>query len=551
MRNELAAAGDAPVDTELFRTLFQQRLPQPVRAALALLSADSTLDALAEAADRYLEASGPDPRLSAIAAQPYTQPAPPIAAAVTAPAPAATPALDTVIASLVAKMERLEASNRRLEDAVRRDRSRSRPRQGVSPVTPPVTGSSFNAAARRHAVLVPPAIRRPSAPMQVAVLLDRLGKLRRPVLMAQSTGAPPAAPLLFVRDTETDRQFLVDTGAQVSVLPRRCLPNGSTLTPAPVGQQLVAANGSPIAVHGTCLLDVTLSQQHRLKHRFFVTDVTTPILGTDFLAAHHLVVDVANQRLLRDGTVCASAERSRLCSIGVRLFAFLLVVAVAAAAPQFDQQQFVSQPQVRILSQKNEQDQIGNYEYAYEQDNGQRDEEIAREASKAFGRHLWYISEKLVSLALFDLRTTLEEKKLIVAAFGRNGAEDPPKRISLEPDLTVLTRKTLPDFASPSLLKNQKFKNKCHPKVGRVAPGSQPETGSIEQQGSFEFVGDDGNTYRVDYTANEGGFQPQAPHLPVAPAQIPEYAQLRQEHPELFWAENGGAVIQQQPQQFF
>ncbi|KAF0287529.1 hypothetical protein FJT64_014070 [Amphibalanus amphitrite] len=146
MRNELAAAGDAPVDTELFRTLFQQRLPQPVRAALALLPADSTLDALAEAADRYLEASGPDPRLSAIAAQPYTQPAPPIAAAVTAPAPAAAPALDTVIASLVAKMERLEASNRRLEDAVRRDRSRSRPRQAsrqsrrpspARPSTPP------------------------------------------------------------------------------------------------------------------------------------------------------------------------------------------------------------------------------------------------------------------------------------------------------------------------------------------------------------------------------------------------------------------------------
>ncbi|KAF0287043.1 hypothetical protein FJT64_014523 [Amphibalanus amphitrite] len=145
MRNELAAAGDAPVDTELFRTLFQQRLPQPVRAALALLPADSTLDALAEAADRYLEASGPDPRLSAIAAQPYTQPAPPIAAAVTAPAPAAAPALDTVIASLVAKMERLEASNRRLEDAVRRDRSRSRPRQAPrqsrrpSPARPPST----------------------------------------------------------------------------------------------------------------------------------------------------------------------------------------------------------------------------------------------------------------------------------------------------------------------------------------------------------------------------------------------------------------------------
>ena len=78
------------------------------------------------------------------------------------------------------------------------------------------------------------------------------------------------------------------------------------------------------------------------------------------------------------------------------------------------------------------------------------DEEIAREASKAFGRHLWYISEELVSLDLFDVRTTLEEKSLIVTTFGRDGAEDPPKRISLEPDLTVLTRNTLSDFASSS-----------------------------------------------------------------------------------------------------
>ena len=68
------------------------------------------------------------------------------------------------------------------------------------------------------------------------------------------------------------------------------------------------------------------------------------------------------------------------------------------------------------------------------------DKEIAREASKAFGRHIWYISEELVSLALFDERTTLEDKRLIVAAFDRDGAEDPPKRISLDPDPTVLAK---------------------------------------------------------------------------------------------------------------
>ena len=46
------------------------------------------------------------------------------------------------------------------------------------------------------------------------------------------------------------------------------------------------------------------------------------------------------------------------------------------AAPQDPEynQQFVSvsQPQIRIISQKFDQDQYGNYEYAYEQDNGQK-----------------------------------------------------------------------------------------------------------------------------------------------------------------------------------
>lgn len=133
------------------------------------------------------------------------------------------------------------------------------------------------------------------------------GKLMRATVeQAEARNEVDGAELenrLCVYDRRNAIQFLVDTGANVSVIPRtkvKTLCNN-------VAYKLYAANGSEIRTYGTVTLELNLRLRRAFKWTFIIADVNRPILGADFLKHYSLVVDIGNKRIV-DGitNLCAA-----------------------------------------------------------------------------------------------------------------------------------------------------------------------------------------------------------------------------------------------------
>ncbi|HIE75111.1 MAG TPA: hypothetical protein EYP93_02640, partial [Gammaproteobacteria bacterium] len=106
------------------------------------------------------------------------------------------------------------------------------------------------------------------------------GKLKsRSHLVAAAVG--PKQSLLFVRDAGSGRQFLVDTGAEVSIIPATSQEVQSKYNE----YKLVAANGTAIRTFGTRSL-VLIIGNTKYQWQFVVATVARPLLGADFLRAH-------------------------------------------------------------------------------------------------------------------------------------------------------------------------------------------------------------------------------------------------------------------------
>ena len=127
----------------------------------------------------------------------------------------------------------------------------------------------------------------------------------------------PVSRLLHVTDPLTRHRFLIDTGAEVSVLPAT---SADRRHPSQPEHTLRAVNGSSIASFGTRSLTVSLGLRRRFQ---FVFVVEQPIIGADFLHHHRLTVDLRARRIMDSVTQLSSpatiAHVSRLTSPSINL----------------------------------------------------------------------------------------------------------------------------------------------------------------------------------------------------------------------------------------
>jgi len=173
--------------------------------------------------------------------------------------------------------------------------------------------------------------------MQLAVCIS--GKRSgHPTVAAVADGHQQKNPLLFIWDRHSGRRFLVDTGAEISVLPASIRDKHS----GPQGPSLLAANHTPIRTYGTRSVPLHFHTRS-FTWTFTVADVPQPLLGADFLRSNNLLVDLRSGRLVdaqtyasvKCGTVLGHAPHLSAISTNDNEYAQILAEFPGVTTPTF------------------------------------------------------------------------------------------------------------------------------------------------------------------------------------------------------------------------
>ena len=98
----------------------------------------------------------------------------------------------------------------------------------------------------------------------------------------------------------SNREFLVDSGASVSVFPG---PKSTSVD----GVCLLTADGSPIVCSGSRIIPLSFSSGSGAKvysWNFQLAPVSVPLLGADFLQYFNLLVDIKGQKVVHADCPC-------------------------------------------------------------------------------------------------------------------------------------------------------------------------------------------------------------------------------------------------------
>ncbi|UYV62287.1 hypothetical protein LAZ67_2000001 [Cordylochernes scorpioides] len=132
--------------------------------------------------------------------------------------------------------------------------------------------------------------------MQVSVQLERVGKLQPAdrVATSSSAGIQDCRNLrLFVTDKNTGLRFLVDSGADISIIP----PKNKNRMPSS-DYKLYAANGTEIVTYGTKVRNLDIGLRRQFQWPFVIANTNRAIIGADFLNNFGLIIDIKNKRLI-------------------------------------------------------------------------------------------------------------------------------------------------------------------------------------------------------------------------------------------------------------
>jgi len=108
---------------------------------------------------------------------------------------------------------------------------------------------------------------------------------------------------LFIIDSNSNVSFLIDSGSDVSILPS----TSTAQLDIQVTYDLFAANRTKIKTYGIKTLILRFADLEKdYSWSFIVADVSTPILGADFLSSFHLLPDLTCKHLIDGNTLFSS-----------------------------------------------------------------------------------------------------------------------------------------------------------------------------------------------------------------------------------------------------